>query len=172
MPQERCFQLVKNVLKTSARLPFFEAWPCFAADEWGGISDFIVPLAGTSYMFGAFILVLQLKGINSSQFVEMLKVKTTSLCFLCMPTKWSKTTTRRMPQCKAPCTVTTRRLYPHCKALVVILQAALYWWIAGRMACKRNPNIHSFLWYRWVWLGITPLVSLRNGTAKLVFATI
>ena len=102
----------------------------------------------------------------------VLKVKTTSLCFLCMPTKWSKTTTRRMPQCKAPCTDTARRLYPHYKALVVILQAALYWWIAGRMACKRNPNIHSFLWYRWVGLGITPLAFLRNGTAKLVFATI
>ena len=51
----------------------------FATDERGIISIFIMSLSGTSYMFGAFILVLQLKGINSSQFVEMIKVKTTSM---------------------------------------------------------------------------------------------
>ena len=79
MPLERCFQLVKNVLKTSAGYLFFEAWPCFVADEWGGISDFIVPLAGTSYMGGAFILVLLHKTISFSQFVEILKARTTSL---------------------------------------------------------------------------------------------
>ena len=79
MPLERCFQLVKNVLKTSAGYLFFEAWPCFAADEWGRISDFIVLLAGTSYMGGEFTLVLQHKAIGSSQFVERLKARTTSL---------------------------------------------------------------------------------------------
>ena len=34
---------------------------------------------GTSCMVGVFILVLQYKDINSSQFVEIFKVKTTSL---------------------------------------------------------------------------------------------
>ena len=139
--------------------------------------------------------------LHSSQFTGVLKVKTTSLCFLCTPTKWRR---RLLGAClsakplvlaqQSACADTGMRgigcrsclvlyykvlvptwqtaLYWHYKVLEVILQAALYWWIAGRMACKRNSNIHSFLWYRWVWLGITPLVSLRNGTAVLVFATI
>ena len=51
--------------------------------------------------------------LHSSQFTGVLKVKTTSLCFLCMPTKWSKTTTRRMPQYKAPCVGTTECLCWH-----------------------------------------------------------
>ena len=51
--------------------------------------------------------------LHSSHFTGVLKVKTTSLCFLCMPTKWRKTTTRRMPQYKAPCTGTTKCLYWH-----------------------------------------------------------
>ena len=69
----------KECIENFRQATFFEAWPCFAADEWGGISDFIVPLAGTSYMGGEFTLVLQHKAIGSSQFVERLKARTTSL---------------------------------------------------------------------------------------------
>ena len=63
---------------TPTRLPF-GAWPEFATDEWGRISNFIISLSRTPYMGRAFILVLQHKDINSSQSVERLKVKTTSL---------------------------------------------------------------------------------------------
>ena len=38
-------------------------------------------LCGTSYMSGVFILALQHKDINSAQFVERLKVKTTSFTY-------------------------------------------------------------------------------------------
>ena len=139
--------------------------------------------------------------LHSSQFTGVLKVKTTSLCFLCTPTEWRgrllsaclstkslvlaqqsacADTGMRGIGCRSCLVLYYKVLVPtwqtalcwHYKILGVILQAALYWWIAGRMACKRNPNIHSFLWYRWVCLGITPLDALRNGTAKFVFATI
>ena len=151
---------------------FLSWWVCVLMILW--VDEFVnwgVDVFGSCWLSLVYKPVSWLV-LHSSQFTGVLKVKTTSLCFLCMPTKWSKTTTRRMPQCKAPCTDTARCLYPHYKALVVIQQAALYWWIAGRMACKRNSNIRSFLPYRRAWLGITPLDALRNGTAKLVFATI
>ena len=48
--------------------------------------------------------------LHSSQFTGVLKVKATSLCFLCTPTRWSKADSRRMPQCKAPCAGTTECL--------------------------------------------------------------
>ena len=51
--------------------------------------------------------------LHSSQITGALKVKTTSLCFLCTPTKWSKTTTKRMSQYKVPCAGTTECLYWH-----------------------------------------------------------
>gem|GEM_PF-713727 len=56
MPQERCFLLIKNVLKE--RLPgyFFKRLPCSATGEWDRVSDVIMSLPSTSYVSGAFIL--------------------------------------------------------------------------------------------------------------------
>lgn len=51
--------------------------------------------------------------LHSSQITGALKVKTTSLCFLCTPTKWSKTTTKRMSQYKVSCAGTTECLCWH-----------------------------------------------------------
>jgi len=78
VPWERCFQLVKKVLKELSPGYLFEAEPCLATGEWGRISDFIISLSCSSYMSGAFILVSQHKDINSSQSLEILKVKATS----------------------------------------------------------------------------------------------
>jgi len=50
----------------------------FATDKCGKITVFIVSLSSTSYMRGVFVLVLQQRIINSSQFVEILKVWLTS----------------------------------------------------------------------------------------------
>ena len=117
--------------------------------------------------------------LHSSQFMGALKIKTTSLCFYVC--QWSGEK-RLLGAClsakplvlapQSTCTVTTN-------CFVLALQGpwsdttSRFVLMDGRrMACKRNSNTHSFLWYRWVWLGITPLAALRNGTAKLVFATI
>ena len=61
MPQERCFQLVKNVLKACPPGYLFETKTHFATDEWGRISDFITSLSGTSNVSGVFVLVLHHK---------------------------------------------------------------------------------------------------------------
>ena len=61
MPQERCFQLVKNVLKACPPGYLFETKAHFATDEWVRISGFITSLSGTSNVSGVFVLVLHHK---------------------------------------------------------------------------------------------------------------
>ena len=61
MPQERCFQLVKDVLKACPPGYLFETKTHFATDEWVRISGFITSLSGTSYVSGVFVLVLHHK---------------------------------------------------------------------------------------------------------------
>ena len=58
VPQERCFQLVKKILKELLLGYHFETWPCFATDKWGRISYFIVFISSTSSLEEVFILVL------------------------------------------------------------------------------------------------------------------
>ena len=61
MPQERCFQLVKDVLKAFPPGYLFETKVHFATDEWVRISGFITSLSGTSNVSGVFVLGLHHK---------------------------------------------------------------------------------------------------------------
>jgi len=63
----------------SHQVTFLRHSPALPQTNGGRISNFIISLSSTPYMGRAFILVLQHKDINSSQSVERLKVKTTSL---------------------------------------------------------------------------------------------
>ncbi len=74
------FQLVEKALKNIRQVAFWGHKLCFATDKWGRISDFIVSLSTTLYRRGASLSwFYSTRIINSSQFIETFKVKTTSI---------------------------------------------------------------------------------------------
>ena len=77
------FQLVERIHWTTSARPPFEASLCFATDKWGRISDFsyLCPVLRT--WEGALSWLYYTKTINSPQFIEILKVKRTSISKIC-----------------------------------------------------------------------------------------
>ena len=73
------FWLVKNALNAFCLVAFLKHNNALPLSLGGRISNFIVSLSTTAYMSGVFTLILQHKETSSSQFIERLKVNTTSL---------------------------------------------------------------------------------------------
>ena len=79
MPLVRCFQLVENAPKELPPGYLFETWPCFDTDKWVRISVLLYLSLVLRVCVGCVSWFNCTKTTNSTQFIESLKDKTTSV---------------------------------------------------------------------------------------------